>query len=71
MSFTRIAIALALLASGCGAAQGGKEAQCKQECASAYMSCLEQGSCVDSLDGQIVPCERECGAGRDACEGGC
>jgi hypothetical protein len=71
MSLVRIGIAIALLAAGCGGAQGERTGQCAEQCGDAYMSCLEQGSCVDSRDGQIVPCEEECGAKRAACDGSC
>ena len=35
------------------------------------MTCLEQGSCVDTLTGQVIPCEEECGANRAECERAC
>ena len=71
MSFARIILALALIAAGCGAAQGEKLPQCAENCATDYMSCIEQGGCVDSRDGQIVPCEEECATKRAACEESC
>ena len=71
MSLTRIVVALALLAPACGGAQGGKRAECAEECQAQFMSCLESSSCVDSRDGQIVPCEEECGAKRAACDERC
>ncbi len=71
MSIARAAVALALLVAGCGAAQGEKATQCREACGSAYMTCLEQGSCVDTLTGQVIPCEEECGASRATCERAC
>jgi hypothetical protein len=35
------------------------------------MTCVESTTCVDTLTGEVAPCERECGDKRAACEAGC
>jgi len=63
-------LSLALACSACGAAQA-RDSACTDKCGMAFMSCIEKGGCVDTLTGQIVPCEQECGAQRAACEADC
>jgi hypothetical protein len=43
---------------------------CRRNCESAYMTCLESGTCTDGA-GQKVPCEADCRGKQGECEQGC
>ena len=57
--------------AGCGAAAGQERIDsCRQECGVGFMACIESESCT-LPEGEVVPCEKECGERRDACERAC
>lgn len=58
--------------SACGASAKRQEdvAKCLERCHLETMQCLEASTCTD-VDGQMIPCERECDEQRVNCEAEC